>query len=184
MKNLKQRYVEEIRPNLVKELGIKNELSAPCLDKVVVNIGIGEETKDKNQLKQIKDVLAAITGQQPTPRQAKISVSGFNIRQGMVVGLSVTLRGQRMYDFVQKLFSTVLPRIRDFRGLPMKGFDKHGNYTLGMAEYSVFPEVDLAQISKNKGLEITFVVRNSDGKKSKVLLEKLGMPLERSEKEA
>lgn len=184
MKNLKQKYIEEIRPDLVKELGVKNEHAVPCLDKVVVNIGVGEEAKDKNQLKQVKDVLAAITGQLPTPRQAKISVSGFNVRQGMVVGLSVTLRGQRMYDFTQKLFSIVLPRIRDFRGVPLKGFDKHGNYTLGIAEYNVFPEVDVTQISKNKGLEITFVVRNSDSKKSKLLLEKLGMPLERSGKEA
>jgi large subunit ribosomal protein L5 len=125
--------------------------------------------------------LALITGQKPTIRPAKISVAGFNIREGMPVGLSVTLRGERMYDFLEKLFSIVLPRLRDFRGLPVKSFDKSGNYTIGIAEHTVFPEIDVTKTAGPRGMEITIVTNTDNVEESKKLLELMGMPFAKEE---
>lgn len=180
MSRLKKKYQEEIAPKLARELGIKNKMAVPKVERVVINAGIGAVAKDKGELEKTGSNLAAITGQKPSIRPAKVSVAGFGIRAGMPVGLKVTLRQDRMYDFLDRLFSIVLPRLRDFRGVPIKSFDSAGNYTLGMEDYSVFPEVDLAKVPQGaKGLEIT-IVTNAEGKdKAKRLLELLGMPFEK-----
>lgn len=178
MSRLKQKYEKEVVSRLAKEFDIDNKMAVPNLTKIIVNQGIGEISKDKKILVQAKADLAAICGQVPSVRAAKVSVASFSIRSGMPVGLKVTLRGERMYDFLDRLFSIVLPRLRDFRGVPLKSFDKHGNYTLGIEENTVFPEVDLAK-STARGLEVTIVTNTSDIKKAKRLLELLGMPFEK-----
>jgi len=181
MKNLKEKYEKEVIPALMKEFEIKNKLAAPRVEKVVVNSGTGELSKNKEAREQVAKDLATITGQLPSIRPARISVAGFGIRAGMPVGMKVTLRGNKMYDFLQKLFSIVLPRLRDFRGVSLKSFDKHGNYSLGISDLTVFPEIDPSKSSGSKGLEIT-IVTSVDGKsKAKRLLELLGMPFEKKQ---
>ncbi|MGB6838746.1 MAG: 50S ribosomal protein L5 [Microgenomates group bacterium] len=180
-KNLKEKYETEIVSKLAKDLGIKNKMAAPKVTKVVVNMGVGDTVKNKEALKTVMSDLAIITGQKPSVRAAKVSVAGFNIREGMPVGLAVTLRGQRMYDFLEKLFTIVLPRLRDFRGLPLKSFDKNGNYTIGIVEHTVFPEIDVAKSAGMRGLEITIVTNAKDVRKAKSLFELLGMPFEKKE---
>jgi large subunit ribosomal protein L5 len=179
-KTLQQKYEQELAPELVREFGIKNKMATPRVEKVIVNMGIGEEGKDKGQRQEAMQDLAAITGQKPSVRQAKVSVAGFGIRKGMPVGLKVTLRGKRMYDFLERLFNIVLPRLRDFRGVSLDSFDKAGNYTLGIEEHSVFPEIDISK-SKPKGLEVTIVTNIKDIKKAESLLRVLGMPFEKKE---
>jgi len=178
MSRLKDRYEKLIISQLAKELGIKNKMAVPKVTKVVINVGIGQESKDKKTLDQAKRDMAAICGQTPSVRPAKAAVASFAIRRGMPVGLKVTLRGERMYAFLDKLFSIVLPRLRDFRGVNMESFDDQGNYTLGVAEHTVFPEVDVGK-SKAHGMELTIVTDAGDPKKSKRLLELLGMPFEK-----
>ena len=156
----------------------KIALICPSCKKVIVNMGIGEHMKNKERREQLIGDLAAITGQKPSVRDAKVSVASFGLRRGQPVGLKVTLRGRRMYDFLEKLFSVVLPRIRDFRGVSLKSFDKHGNYTLGIAEHVVFPEIDLAK-GQPHGLEITIVTDTDEKDLSLALLTKLGMPFEK-----
>jgi large subunit ribosomal protein L5 len=177
--NLAQKYTKEVLPVMAKEFGVANKLAVPRLQKIVVNMGIGDLAKDKANFAKLQTNLAAITGQKPSVRLAKLSVAGFGIRAGMPVGLSVTLRGSRMYDFLGRLTGVVLPRLRDFRGIANKGFDSVGNYTLGLAEYTVFPEVSLEKVDKPRGLEITFVIGGKDKIQSKRLLELLGMPFEK-----
>jgi large subunit ribosomal protein L5 len=176
---LKEKYINEIMPQLSKDLGIKNKFAQPKVTKVVVNIGIGEAIKNKELMQTLKKDLATITGQTPATRKAKVSVASFGVRRGMPVGLMVTLRGSRMYLFLDKLFSIVLPRLRDFRGVSVKSFDKSGNYTLGIAEHTVFPEIDLAR-SQPKGLEITIVTNTKKTDEARKLLELLGMPFEKN----
>lgn len=176
---LKEKYEKEIKPVLQKEFGIKNMAAIPQVDKVVLNMGIGEISKDKELKANLSRDLAVISGQVPSLRLAKVSVAAFGIRLGMPVGLSVTLRGEKMYSFLDKLFSIVLPRLRDFRGVSIKSFDKGGNYSLGLSEHTVFPEIDSAKANKPKGLEITIVTNSGDPLKSKRLLQLLGMPFER-----
>jgi len=175
---LRKKYEDEIAGQLAKEFAIKNKLAVPCITKVIVNTGIGDTAKNKEGFARIKEDLAAITGQKPTARQAHVSVASFSIRRGMIVGLKVTLRGNRMYDFLDKLFSVVLPRLRDFRGVSLKSFDKQGNYTLGIEDHTVFPEIDLAQ-SQPKSLEITIVTDTTKKDEAKKLLELMGMPFEK-----
>lgn len=172
---LKEKYEGEIIQKLAQEFGITNKMAVPKVNKVIVNMGIGDAVKDKGVLEQARSDLAAITGQLPTTRAAKVSVASFSLRRGMPVGLKVTLRRDRMYAFLDKLFSVVLPRLRDFRGVPVKSFDKNGNYTLGIEESMVFPEIDLAK-TKPRGLEITVVTSTDDNKKARALLKYLGMP--------
>jgi len=174
---LKEKYEKDIRLNMAKVSG--NHMNVPRLEKIVVNMGTGDRLRDKNTKGKIINDLAAITGQVPKVQKARISVAGFGIREGMPVGLSTTLRRDRMYHFLDRLVSVVLPRIRDFRGVPAKSFDGAGNYTLGIFEHTVFPEIDLAKVDKPHGLEITLVIRNSNPKKSKELLTELGMPFEK-----
>lgn len=176
---LKEKNSNEISKILAKEFGIKNNLALPKIVKVVVNTGIGEANKHKELLQQAIADLAIITGQKPSIRKAKISVASFGLRKGMPVGLKVTLRKDRMYVFLEKLFSVVLPRLRDFRGVPKKSFDKYGNYTIGLEEHTVFPEIDLTKAMRTFGLEITIVTSTKDKKKSERLLELLGMPFEK-----
>lgn len=176
MSRLKEKYIKEIRPFLKKELGIENINAVPEVRKVVINMGAGEISKEKELKEALSRDLAQITGQVPSVRVAKVSVAAFGIRIGMPVGLSATLRGVRMYDFLDKLFSIVLPRLRDFRGVSSASFDKNGNYTLGFSEHTVFPEIDQAKSAKPKGFEITIVVSGDSPEKSKRLLELLGMP--------
>ena len=179
MKSLKEKYQKEIIPQLQKEFGIKNRLAVPKLVKVVVNMGIGEVFRDKKTLEATINDLAAITGQKPSIKQAKISVAGFNIRRGMPVGLSVVLRGERMYAFLEKLFSIVFPRLRDFKGMSLKKFDKHGNYSFGLREHTVFPKIDLGKSAGVRSLEVTIVTSTDNPEQSRKLLELLGMPFEK-----
>jgi len=175
---LKAKYDSEVVKKLIDDFKIKNVNAVPRIDKVVVNMGIGEATKDKSILDQAKDDLKTITGQAPSVRKAKISVASFGLRRGMPVGLKVTLRKNKMYSFLDKLFSIVLPRLRDFRGVSLKSFDKSGNYTLGIEEHIVFPEIDFAK-SRARGLEITIVTNTQNVEQSKKMLEYLGMPFEK-----
>jgi large subunit ribosomal protein L5 len=177
---LREKYEKEVSPKLMAEYEIKNSLSVPVISKVIVNMGIGSIAKDKEALAQAKVDLAAITGQVPSIRQAKVSVASFGVRKGMNVGLKVTLRGGRMYDFLDKLMTIVLPRLRDFRGVSVNSFDLGGNYSLGIYEHIVFPEIDITK-SSSKGLEVTIVLDKTDKKQAKKFLELMGMPFEKTE---
>ena len=178
--SLKEKYLKEVKPKLAKEFEVKNPYGVGEIKKIIVNVGIGQVSKDKAKMEQLKTDIAQITGQAPSVRLAKLSVAGFNIREGMPVGLKVTLRGTRMYAFLGRLISVVLPRLRDFRGVSRKGFDEHGNYTLGLVEHSVFPEIDISKSSPH-GLEITIVTSTGNKQRALKLLELLGMPFEKEE---
>jgi large subunit ribosomal protein L5 len=177
---LKKKYEEEVVVKLQKDFTIKNRLAVPKIEKIVVNMGVGEASKNKEYLEQAKKDLATITGLTPSVRKARVSVASFGIRVGNPVGLKVTLRKNRMYQFLDKLVSVVLPRLRDFRGVSLKSFDKHGNYTIGLREHTVFPEIDIAKTTP-KGMEITIVTNTNDLTISKSLFELLGMPFEKEE---
>ena len=183
MNRLKERYNKEIKEVLTKELGVKNAMSLPKLVKVVVNMGIGEAAKSKQAMEALQQDMAVITGQFPSTRNAKVSIASFSLRAGMPVGLSATLRGEKMYSFLDRLFSIVLPRLRDFRGVPDKSFDGQGNYTLGIVEHTVFPEIDSTKSGAPHGMEITIVTTGGTVLKSKKLLELLGMPFEKEVKQ-
>lgn len=176
---LKDKYEQEIRPALMQELGLKSPMAVPRLTKVVINVGTGDKLKDKENKSLLMEDLAIITGQKPKVQKAKISVAGFALRQGQPVGLTITLRRERMYNFLDKLISVTLPRLRDFRGIPLKSFDKAGNYTLGIQDYSAFPEIDLGRGSQ--GMEITLVISAGNKDQAKRLLELIGMPFEKEE---
>ena len=177
---LLQTYQEKVAPNLLKEYGLKSSMAAPRVKKVVVNMGIGAHKESKEEQEKALSELTKIAGQRPSFRRSKVSVAGFSMRRGQNVGLTATLRGKRMYDFLEKLFNIVLPRVRDFRGVKRTAFDNSGNYTLGIPEHSIFPEVDLAKTNKTYGFEIT-IVTNCDKEKSLRLLESLGMPFVKEE---
>ena len=179
---LKTKYNKEVVPELAKEFDIKNKMAVPKVEKVVVNMGAGEMIKNKELGQSLSRDLAAITGQTPSTRLAKVSIATFGLRRGMPVGLSVTLRGGRMYHFLDKLFSIVLPRLRDFRGVGLRSFDARGNYTLGLTEQTVFPEVDVTRVSSPHGLEISIVTNAGSPEKARRLLELLGMPFEKNNK--
>lgn len=176
---LYEQYKQDVVSSLSTEFGLKNVMSVPKLKKVVVNVGIGTAKENKEEQETILNEIAKITGQKSSLRRASKAIAGFSIRRGQPVGIKVTLRGKRMYDFLEKFFKIVLPRIRDFRGLSRNGFDISGNYTLGISEITVFPEIDLGKINKVHGLEITIVTNTRDKEKSMRLLEKLGMPFEK-----
>ena len=163
----------------MKELGIKNKLAVPKVEKIILGMGLGMATQDKSLIEKASQDLAVITGQKPLVTKARQSIATFKLRQGDPIGVKVTLRRQRMYDFLEKLFQIVIPRLRDFRGLSPKQFDGRGDYTLGLKEQIVFPEVDYAKIDKIRGLEITVVTSTDDNAQAKLLLSKLGMPFEK-----
>ena len=170
------RYQKEIVPRLKDRLGRKNVLSLPRLQKIVVNMGVGKALQDKNRMKEAADQLAQITGQRPQITKSKIAVSGFRLREGMEIGCRVTLRGQRMYEFLDRLISTALPRIRDFRGVNPKSFDGNGNYSLGLAEQMVFPEIDPDKVTFTQGMDVTFVTSTRSDDEARELLRFFGMP--------
>lgn len=174
--NLKEKYQQKIAPKLAKEFSLTNVFAAPKMKKIVVNMGLGEALQDKKILEAASADLAAITGQKPKVAPARKSIAGFKLRAGQPIGLMVTLRGQRMYDFFEQLVRVVLPRLRDFQGVSLKSFDGQGNYSLGIPEQIVFLGVDYAKIDKVRGLEITIVTSAKTDKKAKRLLELLGMP--------
>ena len=179
---LRNKYENEIAGKLVDEFSIENNMSIPAITKVVVNSGLGEMSKNKELIGVATRDVATITGQKPSIRKAKISVASFSLREGQPVGLKVTLRKDRMYDFLDRLFSIVLPRLRDFRGLSKDSFDNSANYTMGMVEHTVFPEIDLSNTAKPFGLEVTIVTNTKEKEKALRLLELLGMPFEKEEK--
>lgn len=172
MANLKAKYKKEVVPALAEKLGVKNVMLVPALKKIVVNMGFGIVEKD--QQKQIIRDLEIITGQKPILCKAHKSISNFKLREGMIIGAKVTLRGERMYDFAERFFNVTLARVRDFRGVPVRGFDLAGNYTMGLNEYVMFPEINA--ISSDSGLDITFVTTAKDKVGARALLETLGMP--------
>lgn len=178
MNSLKEKFDIDIREKMMKQFKIANTLAVPKITKVVVNMGVGAAVKNKEILEKMKTDLASITGQYPSVRKARVSVASFSLRRGMNVGLKVTLRGDKMYSFINKLFSVVLPRLRDFRGVSLKSFDQQGNYNLGMEDHTVFPEIDLA-VSQPHGLEVTIVTNTKENEKAKYLLDLLGMPFEK-----
>ena len=173
MPKLKEEYNSRIIAELEAKLGTTNKMLVPRLQKVVLNMGFGIVSKDEQ--KSLVDDLAAITGQKPMLCKAKKSISNFKLREGMVIGAKVTLRGERMWEFVERLIGAALPRIRDFHGVPNRGFDGRGNYTLGIKDHSIFPELVEASAG-HSGMDITFVTSSNDNKAAKALLEALGMP--------
>ena len=177
---LKTRYFDEIRPTLVNELKYSNVMQAPKLEKIVVNIGIGEAIQNAKALDAATADLQAITGQKPITKKAKKSIAQFRLREGMTVGIMVTLRGDRMYEFLDRLVNAALPRIRDFQGVATRSFDGRGNYSLGLREQLVFPEIDYDKIDKLRGLEITMVTSARTDQEGRRLLELLGVPFARS----
>lgn len=181
MVTLLEKYRQEIVPKLISQLGISNRMAVPKLVKIVINCGLGESLKDKKVLEKMAQQLAVITGQKPAVTMAKRAISTFKLRAGDQIGLKVTLRGKRMYDFWAKLVGIALPRVRDFRGVPLGGFDGRGNYTLGIAEQTIFPELDYSLVDKVRGFEITFVTSAQDDKEAKELLTLLGMPFAKAE---
>lgn len=179
MPSLKHRYQQEVAPKLAEEFGLKNILAVPRVIKVVVSVSLGEGAQDKSIIERVSQELSLITGQKPRITRARKAVAGFKLRVGDPIGLMTTLRGERMYDFLEKLFKIVLPRVRDFQGVPLRSFDGQGNYNLGLAEQIVFPEIDYGKVAKVRGLEVTFVTDAQDDKQAKKLLELLGMPFEK-----
>ena len=173
---LKQRFLEELRGQLQSELGLGNVMEVPRPEKVVINMGVGEASRDARLVDGAVRDLATISGQKPAIRRARKSVATFKIRQGMPVGASVTLRGARMWEFIDRLVSIVLPRSRDFRGLNPRSFDGHGNYSLGITEQLVFPEISYDQVDATRGMDITIVTTAGNDDEGRALLRALGLP--------
>ena len=175
MSRMKQKYID-ITPALREELGIKNVMQTPKLEKIVISVGAGEEGKDNKLIANMADTISLIAGQKAVIVNAKKSVAGFKAREGSPSGIKVTLRGENMYNFLDKLISIALPRVKDFRGVPRKGFDGRGNYNFGLDEQLMFPEVEFDKIIKTHGMNITIVTSTENDKEAFTLLEKLGMP--------
>jgi len=173
---LKEKYSNEVAPAIREELGLKNPMETPRLEKIVVNMGVGDAVADSKQLDGAISDLRIITGQQPTITRARKSIAGFKIRAGMPIGAKVTLRGDRMWEFFDRLLATAIPRIRDFRGLPLSSFDGRGNYSLGINEQLIFPEVDYDQIDRTRGMDITIVTTSADDAGARALLAGFGFP--------
>lgn len=176
MARLLERYKSEIQPELREALDIKNLMAIPRLTKVVVSMGTGSPSQDKNRIGAAVADLAQITGQKPQVRRARKAVSNFKTRKDMDIGCRVTLRGKRMYEFVDRLINAAIPRMRDFRGLNPRSFDGHGNYSIGIADQSIFPEIDTAKITYNQGMNITFVTTARNDSDARALLSRIGMP--------
>jgi len=175
---MKSRYREEVRPRLQRELGLKNAMQAPRLEKVVINMGVGDVLKDGRMLEAATADLAIITGQRPVVTKARKSIAGFKVREGMAIGAKVTLRGDRMWEFIDRLIAIAIPRIRDFRGLSRRSFDGQGNYTLGLTEQLIFPEIDYDKVVKVRGMDITVVTTARTDDEGRSLLIALGFPFE------
>ncbi len=176
MTRLKEKYTKEVVPALTKEFGYKNIMAVPKIHKIVVNMGLGEATSNAKIIDTGADELARITGQKPVTRRSKKSIAQFKVRKGQPVGTMVTLRGERMWDFLERLTRLALPRIRDFRGVPSRSFDGRGNYSLGLREQLAFPEIDYDKVDRLRGLEVSIVTTAKTDEESKRLLALLGMP--------
>lgn len=175
---LKEKLEKEIRPHLTAELNLKNPFQMPRVEKVVVNMGVGEAAQDSKQLDAAMEELKLITGQKPQVRRAKKSVAAFKIRDGMAIGCRVTLRGERMYEFLDRLLSIAIPRIRDFRGLRLKSFDGSGNYNFGVDEQLIFPEIDYDRVGHTRGMNFTIVTTAETDEQAYHLLKDLGFPFQ------
>ncbi len=173
---LKEKYLTEIKPALQKTLALKNTMAVPRIEKIVLNMGLGEATQNSKLLDPLVGDLAAIAGQKPVTTRAKKSIAAFKVREGMPIGAMVTLRGDTMYEFLDRLIQIGLPRVRDFRGVSTKSFDGRGNYTLGMRDQLIFPEIDYSKVEKLKGMNITIVTTAPDDNQARELLKAFGIP--------
>jgi len=173
---LKERFLKEIAPTLMKEFDFKNPMAVPHLNKIVVNMGVGEATQNAKVMDPAVNELGQITGQKPVVTRAKKSIAAFKVREGQSIGAMVTLRGDRMYEFLDRLVNVVLPRVRDFRGVSTKSFDGRGNYTLGLHDQLIFPEIDYAKVDKMKGMNVTIVTTARNDDQARALLRHMGMP--------
>ena len=176
MARLKEKYRKEIAPAIAKEFGIENVMAIPKIEKVVVNMGMGEAIANSKILDTAVEELRSVTGQKPVVTKAKKSIAAFKLRQGMAIGTMVTLRGDRMYEFLDRLISVALPRVRDFRGISGKAFDGRGNYTVGIREQLIFPEIDFNKVDKTRGMNISIVTTARNDDEARSLLKALGMP--------
>jgi len=176
MARLREKYKNEIAPALAKEFEIKNPMAIPKIEKIVVNMGLGEASANAKVLDVASEELKAVTGQKPVITKAKKSIAAFKLRQGMSIGTMVTLRGDRMYEFLDRLISIALPRVRDFRGISGKAFDGRGNYTLGIREQLIFPEIDFNKVDKTRGMNISIVTTAATDEQARSLLRSMGMP--------
>ncbi len=179
---MKAAYNDTYAPELQKELGLSNPHQVPRLEKIVVNIGLGRAKDDKKVIETAKNTLRKITGQEPVETIAKNSIAGFKLREGNMIGLKLTLRGERMYEFMDRLISIVLPRLRDFHGVSAKAFDKQGNFSIGLTDQSVFPELTFEETTTAHGLQAVFVIKAQEQAHAKALLTKFGMPFEKENK--
>ncbi len=176
MARLTDKYKKEIAPALAKEFGIKNPMAIPRIEKIIINMGLGEAIANAKILDTAVEELRSITGQKPVVTKAKKSIAAFKLREGMNIGAMVTLRGERMYEFLDRLISVALPRVRDFRGISAKAFDGRGNYTLGVREQLIFPEIDFNKVDKTRGMNISIVTSAKNDEQSRALLKAMGMP--------
>ena len=179
MNRLKEKYIQEVTPSMVEKFGYKSVMQTPKVDKIVINMGVGDAVSNAKNLDKAVDELTVISGQKPLITKAKKSIAGFRLREGMPIGTKVTLRGDRMYDFLDKLVSVSLPRVRDFHGISNKAFDGRGNYTLGVKEQLIFPEVDYDKVDKTRGMDIVIVTTAKTDEESRELLTQLGMPFQK-----
>ncbi|MFZ5810284.1 MAG: 50S ribosomal protein L5 [Chloroflexota bacterium] len=179
MNHLKERYLNEVAPTLKKTLNLQNVMQVPKVKKVVVNVGVGEALDNPKALEAAVEDITKITGQKPIITKARKSIANFKLREGRAIGIKVTLRGERMWDFLDRLMNVALPRVRDFRGVPADAFDGRGNYTLGLREQLVFPEIDYDKIDKLRGLEISIVTSARNDEEGRQLLKLLGMPFKK-----
>lgn len=179
---LRTEYNEKFVPELVKELELANVHNVPRVEKIVVNVGLGRAKDDKKTIEAAKNTLRKITGQEPVETVAKNSIAGFKLREGNMIGLKLTLRGDRMYEFMDRLINIVMPRLRDFHGVSLKAFDKQGNYSIGLTEQSVFPELTFEETTTPHGMQVVFVVKSENRDHSKALLTKFGMPFEKEDR--
>ena len=180
MSRLKEKYRKDVVPALRKEFGYKNVMAVPRIDKVVVNMGLGEATSNAKIVDTGADELARITGQKPVTRRAKKSVAAFKVRKGMPIGAMVTLRGERMWEFLDRLVTIALPRVRDFKGVSPRGFDGRGNYTLGLRDQLIFPEIDYMKVDKARGMNVSVVTTARTDEEARKLLQFIGMPFRAS----
>ncbi|WP_428910400.1 50S ribosomal protein L5 [Niallia sp. Krafla_26] len=179
MNRLREKYTKEITPALVSKFNYKSVMQVPKVEKIVVNMGVGDAVQNAKALDSAVEELATITGQKPLVTRAKKSIAGFRLREGMPIGAKVTLRGERMYEFLDKLVSISLPRVRDFRGVSKKSFDGRGNYTLGVREQLIFPEIDYDKVSKVRGMDIVIVTTANTDEEARELLTQIGMPFQK-----
>ena len=175
-------YSEQFVAELEKELSLQNVHQVPRLEKIVVNVGLGRHKDDKKVIEAAKNTLRKVTGQEPVETVAKNSIAGFKLREGNMIGLKLTLRGEKMYEFMDRLFNLVLPRLRDFHGVSAKAFDKQGNYSIGLTDQSVFPELTFEETTTTHGMQAVFVIKSESKEHAKALLEKFGMPFEKGSK--